>query len=98
MCALSAVLRSKPEWWTKYTDPAIRARWKSEAVGAPVPYGDIPLTEDEVEYVLDELEHYAAWRDPEMGIEVRSNSVQRLAVRSLYFRLQSLRVFGSPTT
>ena len=71
MCALSAVLRSKPQWWTKYTDPVIRARWKSEAVGAPVPYGDIPLKEDEVDYVLDELAHYAALRDPVTGIEVR---------------------------
>ncbi|VDB98723.1 unnamed protein product [Peniophora sp. CBMAI 1063] len=69
MCALSAVLRSKPQWWTKYTDPDIRARWKSEAVGAPVPYGKIPLKEEEVEYVLDELTHYAAMRDPVTGIE-----------------------------
>ncbi|KZV69678.1 hypothetical protein PENSPDRAFT_753199 [Peniophora sp. CONT] len=69
MCALSAVLRSKPQWWTKYTDPVIRARWKSEAVGAPVPYGEIPLKEDEVDYVLDELAHYAAMRDPVTGVE-----------------------------
>ena len=71
MCALSAVLRSKPEWWTKYIDSVIRARWKAEAVGAPVPYGTIPLTEDEGEYVLDELAHYAATRDPVTGVEVR---------------------------
>ena len=71
MCALSAVLRSKPEWWTKYTDPDIRSRWKAEAVGAPVPYGEIPLKEDEVEYVLDELAHYAKARDPVTGVEVR---------------------------
>ncbi|KZV69672.1 hypothetical protein PENSPDRAFT_608397 [Peniophora sp. CONT] len=69
MCALSAVLRSKPQWWIKYTCPDIRARWKSEAVGAPVPYGDIPLNEDEVDYVLDELAHYAAMRDPATGVE-----------------------------
>lgn len=71
MCALSAVLRSKPQWWTKYTDTDIRARWKSEAVGAPVPYGDISLKEEEVGYVRDELAHYAAMRDPVTGIEVR---------------------------
>ncbi|VDB86904.1 unnamed protein product [Peniophora sp. CBMAI 1063] len=70
MCALSAVLRSKPEWWTKFTDSTIRSRWKSEAIGAPVPYGEISLKKDEVEYVLDELAHYAALRDPTTGIEV----------------------------
>ena len=71
MCALSAVLRSKPQWWIKHMDPDIRARWMAEAAGAAVPYGDIPLLEDEVRYVLDELAHYAALRDPATGIEVR---------------------------
>lgn len=71
MCALSAVLRSKPQWWTKYIDPTIRARWKAEAVGAPVPYGNILLKEDEVEFVLEELAHYDATRDPVTGVEVR---------------------------
>jgi hypothetical protein len=71
MCALSAVLRAKPDWWTKFKDPEIRARWKTEAVGAPAPVGDFTLAEDEVDYVLDELTHYAALRDAETGIEVR---------------------------
>ena len=69
MCALSATLRSKPKWWTKYTDPEIRARWKQEAVSATPPFGDIPLKEEEVEYVLDELFHFAALRDINTGIE-----------------------------
>ena len=69
MCALSATLRSKPKWWTKYTDSEIRARWKQEAVGATPPFGDISFKEEEVDYVLDELSHFAALRDTNTGIE-----------------------------
>ncbi|GJE86998.1 DUF4246 domain-containing protein [Phanerochaete sordida] len=69
MYALSATIRAKPSWWTKAQDPEIRARWRSEAIGAPVPHGNIPLTEDEVDYVLDELAWYAAQRDAATGIE-----------------------------
>ena len=63
------MLRSKPKWWTKYTDPEIRARWKQEAVGATPPFGDISLKEEEVDYVFDELSHFAALRDTNTGIE-----------------------------
>ena len=71
MGALSATLRAKSEWWFKAQNPEIRAKWKAEAVGASVPYGDVKLTEDEVEYVLDELQWYAARRDEKTGIEVK---------------------------
>ena len=30
MCALSAAIRSKPEWWVKYRDENIRAKWTQE--------------------------------------------------------------------
>ncbi|KAK0231986.1 hypothetical protein EDD85DRAFT_970166 [Armillaria nabsnona] len=56
MCELSAMICDKPNWWEKYKDPAICAKWKKE--------------EDEIDYVLDELEGYTAVRDPETGIEV----------------------------
>ncbi|GJE99875.1 DUF4246 domain-containing protein [Phanerochaete sordida] len=69
MCALSATLRAKPHWWIKMQDPAIRAKWLEEAVGAPPPYGEIFLTRDEVLYVLKELEWYASRRDESTGIE-----------------------------
>ena len=87
MCALSATLRSKPKWWTKYTDPEIRARWKQEAAGATPPFGDIPLKEEEVDYVLDELSHFAALRDTNTGIEasvsVRGRSRSQKCTSSL---------------
>ena len=70
MCALSATLRSKPNWWIKMQDPAIRKKWLEEASGAPPPYGDIPLMSHEVEFVLKELEWYATRRDHVTGIEV----------------------------
>lgn len=63
MCALSATLRSKPEWWRKYTDPDIRARWVKEAL-------EQGLNQKQVDYVLAELAGYAALRDTATGIEV----------------------------
>ncbi|GJE90775.1 DUF4246 domain-containing protein [Phanerochaete sordida] len=69
MLALSASLRDQPNWWNKTQDPEACARCKAEAVGAPVPYGDIPLTSDEVEYVLDEIAWHASQRDSKTGIE-----------------------------
>ncbi|KAK0231983.1 hypothetical protein EDD85DRAFT_910927 [Armillaria nabsnona] len=69
MCELSATIRDKPNWWEKYKDPAIRAKWKEEAATQTGSYGCRPLQEDEIDYVLDELEGYAAVRDPETGIE-----------------------------
>lgn len=81
MCALSATLRSKPNWWTKYTNPEIRSRWKQEAVGSLTPFGEIPLKEDEVEYVINELGHFAGLRDADSGVEVvysHSISLQKL--------------------
>ncbi|KAK0215580.1 hypothetical protein IW262DRAFT_1449849 [Armillaria fumosa] len=70
MCELSATIRDKPHWWEKYKDPAIRAKWKEEAATQTGSYECRPLQEDEIDYVLDELEGYAAVRDPETGIEV----------------------------
>ena len=30
MCALSAAIREKPEWWVKFRDETIRAKWREE--------------------------------------------------------------------
>ena len=32
MCALSASIRRKPDWWTKRLQPEIRAKWRKEAL------------------------------------------------------------------
>lgn len=63
MCALSATLRSKPEWWKKVKDDDIVARWKKEAM-------EHGLGEKHVDYVLAELHDYADQRDDATGIEV----------------------------
>jgi len=77
MCTLSATLRSNPKWWTTYTDPNHRARWKQEAVGATPPFGDISLKEEEVDYVLDELSHFAALYDTNTEASVSARGWSR---------------------
>lgn len=69
MFALSAAIRAKDRWWSKAQDPQIRARWKQEATNALGPYGDTPLSESDVEYVLENLAWYASRRDEETGEE-----------------------------
>lgn len=69
MIDLSYALRSKPSWWIKFKDPAIRTEWKREALQHQIRYGK--LSEAEVEWVLDELEDYATMRDDKTGIQVR---------------------------
>ncbi|BGP33139.1 hypothetical protein JCM10296v2_004928 [Rhodotorula toruloides] len=58
MLALSYEIRNKHDWQHKYLDSAIRAKWKEEALAwaAPKKKYDMPaLTENMVDYVLDEL-------------------------------------------
>ena len=69
MIDLSYALRSKPSWWIKFKDPAIRTKWKEEALQHEIRDGK--LSEAEVEWVLDELEDYATMRDDNTGIQVR---------------------------
>lgn len=68
MIALSYALRSKPSWWTEIKDPAIRSKWKAEALEHEI-QGD-KLKEAEIEWVLDELEDYVKMRDEATGIQV----------------------------
>lgn len=79
MQQLSYALRSKPSWWTKYKDPEIREKWKTEATEQTI-MGH-KLTEAEVDYVLDELAGYEEMRDDETGIQVRSLSLRRQSAR-----------------
>ncbi|KAJ2135423.1 hypothetical protein IW139_000689 [Coemansia sp. RSA 353] len=50
---MSGAIRSKDDWITKMGSPDIRAHWAREAK-------DQGLTECEIDYVFDELNHYAA--------------------------------------
>ncbi len=56
MMALSASIRSKPNWWEKIKDEKIVAKWTKEAA-------DQGATEDQIKYVLKELEYYNSLRD-----------------------------------
>ncbi|MFJ2931584.1 DUF4246 domain-containing protein [Streptomyces sp. NPDC087219] len=63
MMRCSSHIRAKPEWFDKRNDADVVARWTREAI-------DQGLTEAQVRYVLAELAHYAALRDPHTGVEV----------------------------
>jgi hypothetical protein len=71
MMKLSATIRDKPSWWTKFTDKAIKKKWKDEALPRKIKKGKLALTEEEVDYVLAELKGYKALYDPITGIQVR---------------------------
>ncbi|KAJ2936062.1 hypothetical protein H1R20_g1033, partial [Candolleomyces eurysporus] len=69
MSQLSAELRRKPEWWKHHRDEEHRKLWQAEAadrtweVKAPSSIFKIQLTQKQIDYVLDELDGYAALRD-----------------------------------
>ncbi|CAE6506771.1 unnamed protein product [Rhizoctonia solani] len=65
MTRLSAELRRKPFWWTKFRDETILSKWREEAL-AQAEY----MEESHVDYVLKELDGYANLRDEESGAEV----------------------------
>ncbi|KIO21963.1 hypothetical protein M407DRAFT_28450 [Tulasnella calospora MUT 4182] len=67
MIELSYALRGKPSWWTKIRDPAIRSKWKAEALEHQI--RGAALKDAEIEWVLDELEDYALMRDEATGIQ-----------------------------
>ncbi|KAG8996729.1 hypothetical protein FRB94_008066 [Tulasnella sp. JGI-2019a] len=67
MTELSYALRSKPSWWSKYKDPEIRKKWRSEALVQDIKGGK--LLPAEVDFVLDELAGYEELRDAESGIQ-----------------------------
>ncbi|MFE0674846.1 DUF4246 domain-containing protein [Streptomyces sp. NPDC058867] len=62
MMRCSAGIRAKTAWFEKRNDPAVVARWTEEAVAQG-------MTEAQIRYVLAELAHYAALRDPRTGVE-----------------------------
>ncbi|KAJ7671516.1 hypothetical protein DFH06DRAFT_117829 [Mycena polygramma] len=70
MCRLSAHIRQKPRWWEKMRDNSLREKWIQEAKEQQAqlpPYEQ--LTDNMLNYVMAELEAYAALRDPKTGIE-----------------------------
>ncbi|EPS95159.1 hypothetical protein FOMPIDRAFT_1132922 [Fomitopsis schrenkii] len=73
MCALSTSIREKTGWHTKFCDEKIRSRWVKEIHEHQMDvHPSLQLTENMINYVLTELEAYAALRDENTGIESRS--------------------------
>ncbi|KAJ2654847.1 hypothetical protein IW148_006254 [Coemansia sp. RSA 1199] len=68
---MSGVIRSKDAWMTKMTSPEIRTRWTPEAK-------EQGLTECEIDYVFDELNHYAALHVP--GSSIKLSTVENVWV------------------
>ncbi|KAJ2778813.1 hypothetical protein H4R18_004385 [Coemansia javaensis] len=58
---MSGAIRAKPDWISKLGDHEIRMRWTQEAKQQQ-------LTEQEIDYVFDELVHYVALHVPGSGI------------------------------
>ncbi|KAJ7746315.1 hypothetical protein B0H16DRAFT_1726496 [Mycena metata] len=70
MCRLSAQIREKPLWWEKFREESIRKKWIQEVKEQQAdlkPYEK--LTDNMVNYVVNELEGYAKLRDQKTGIE-----------------------------
>jgi len=65
MTRLSAAIRRKPDWWIKFRDKDILAKWRAEALAQAE-----KMRESHVDYVLQELDGYANLRDEETGAEV----------------------------
>ncbi|KAG9083188.1 hypothetical protein FRC06_004664 [Ceratobasidium sp. 370] len=65
MTRLSAALRSKPSWWTKFRDQDILDNWRAMALEQAE-----HMDESHIDYVLEELDGYAKLRDEESGAEV----------------------------
>ncbi|KAH9914463.1 uncharacterized protein B0H18DRAFT_959787 [Fomitopsis serialis] len=70
MCALSAAIRQKPEWWVKFRDENVQTKWTEEIKEQQKDmHRSLQLTDNMIHYILGELDAYAALRDPETGIE-----------------------------
>ncbi|KAI0729142.1 hypothetical protein C8Q72DRAFT_337124 [Fomitopsis betulina] len=70
MCALSASLRDKPDWHIKFRDEKIRSKWVAEIHEQQKDvHQSLQLTDNMINYILTELEAYAALRDESTGIE-----------------------------
>ncbi|KAG9088287.1 hypothetical protein FS749_002272, partial [Ceratobasidium sp. UAMH 11750] len=64
MIKLSAAIRSRPSWWTKFRDQDILAKWRAQALEKAK-----HMKESHVDYVLNELDGYAKLRHEDTGAE-----------------------------
>ncbi|KAG9073133.1 hypothetical protein KI688_000920 [Linnemannia hyalina] len=67
MMAVSNTIREKPNWWLKYNDPDISARWRQEIEAAGLEREErYRLGKAEVDFVFKELEWYAQKRQEQV--------------------------------
>ncbi|KIO23098.1 hypothetical protein M407DRAFT_27425 [Tulasnella calospora MUT 4182] len=67
---ISYALRCKPSWWTKYKNPEILAKWRAELLDHESKVEESEqLSEQEIDYVLAELDGYDKMRDESTGIQ-----------------------------
>ncbi|KAJ1718956.1 hypothetical protein LPJ61_006417, partial [Coemansia biformis] len=71
MRLMSGAIRAKPDWLDKLNNPEIRARWTREAKAQE-------LTEQEIDFVFDELAYYATLHQP--GSSLRLSAVEQVWV------------------
>ncbi|KAG0083103.1 hypothetical protein BGZ92_011076 [Podila epicladia] len=63
LVAASNAIRDKPNWWEKFRDPVIAARWRQELVELREKNNQpLQLTDDQLDYMFKELEWYAEQR------------------------------------
>ncbi|KAG0359762.1 hypothetical protein BG005_000218 [Podila minutissima] len=63
LMAASNAIREKPNWWEKYKDPVIAARWRQELVELREKNQEpLQLTDPQIDYLFHELDWYAEQR------------------------------------
>ncbi|KAG0028301.1 hypothetical protein BGZ82_008504 [Podila clonocystis] len=63
LMAASNAIREKPNWWEKYKDPIIAARWRKELIDIREKNQEpLQLTDPQIDYLFNELDWYAEQR------------------------------------
>jgi hypothetical protein len=105
MCMMSNEIREKERWWEKMKNEEIKAKWKQEVEESEKEEDNfrLRLSEKMINYVLQELEGYAAIRDPDTGIELacwervwRSDSLISTDLRAKLLDAAALLETGEP--
>ena len=101
MCALSSVIRDKPQWYAKMQDRAIRAKWREEALSQALSKGskkEWALTEEmvsKINFVDVYTRTLTAFRST-MSLQ-NLTAMQSLGMKPLASKLHATSVFGSRT-
>lgn len=81
MIRLSASIRSKADWWIKYRNPEIRAKWRAEAL-------DTKMVWQEELSIMESLE--SAIERVEEGKELDKDSIVQLNEKQVDYVLDEL--------